>query len=91
MFRYALALMLLADVTISRAPKLDHQDYKLGVNVELVQLLVSVLDKKGMPIRGVEKCSTFTKTRLVKTSRYSNIISGSRSLNLFSGGLKMSA
>jgi len=38
MFRYALALMLLADVTISRAPKLDHQDYKLGVNVELVQL-----------------------------------------------------
>jgi hypothetical protein len=38
MFRYALALILLAGVTISRAQKVNDQDYKLGVNVELVQL-----------------------------------------------------
>jgi len=53
MFRYALALMLLAGATISRAQKVDGRDYKLGVNIELVQLPVSVLDKKGMPIRGL--------------------------------------
>ena len=32
MFRYALALILLADVTISLAQKLDDQDYKLGLH-----------------------------------------------------------
>lgn len=55
MFRCALALILLADVTISLAQRLDDQDYKFGVNVELVQLPVSMLDKKGMAIRGLSR------------------------------------
>jgi VWFA-related protein len=55
MFRYALALILLAGATISRAQKVNDQDYKLGVSVELVQLPVSVFDKKGMPIRGLSQ------------------------------------
>ena len=55
MFRCALALILLADVTISLAQRLDDQDYKFGVSVELVQLPVSMLDKKGMAIRGLSR------------------------------------
>src|SRR5262245_14761136 len=55
MFRYALAMILLGATTLSPAQNLDDREYKLGVNVELVQLPVSVIDKKGLPIRGLLK------------------------------------
>ncbi len=53
MFRHSLVLMLLAAATILPAQNQDDHEYKLGVNVELVQLPISVLDKKGFPIRGL--------------------------------------
>jgi Ca-activated chloride channel homolog len=48
------ALILLAVATMSHAQNVEDHDYKLGVNVELVQLPVSVVDTKGVPVRGLK-------------------------------------
>jgi VWFA-related protein len=53
MLRCSLALILLAAVTLSSAQNLGDRDYKLTVDVELVQLPVSVQDKQGLPVRGL--------------------------------------
>lgn len=57
MVRCFLAFILLAAVTISSAQTLDNsadnRDYKLTVDVQLVQLPVSVMDKHGYPVRGL--------------------------------------
>jgi Ca-activated chloride channel homolog len=53
MLRCALALILLAATTLTTAQHLDEKDYRLSVDVELVQLPVSVVDKKGLPVRGL--------------------------------------
>ena len=55
MFRWSLVLILLAAATLSSGQNLDDSGYKLGVNVELVQLPVSVLDKHGLPVRGLQQ------------------------------------
>src|SRR5262249_42946978 len=49
------ALILLAAVTLSSAQNLEHRDYKLTVDVELVQLPVSVVDKQGLAVRGLQQ------------------------------------
>jgi Ca-activated chloride channel family protein len=53
MLRGSIALTMLAMVTLSSAQNLQDRDYKLRVNVELVQLPVSVLDKQGLAFRGL--------------------------------------
>src|SRR5215472_2311027 len=46
----------LCDVPIiDSARTLDDHDYSVSVDVELVQLSVSVQDKHGSPVRGLEK------------------------------------
>jgi Ca-activated chloride channel family protein len=49
------ALILVAAVTLSSAQNLEHHDYKLTVDVELVQLPVSVIDKHGLAVRGLQQ------------------------------------
>src|SRR5215813_13489924 len=53
MLRFSLASMLLAAVTLSSAQSIEDHDYKLNIDVELVQLPVSVLDRNGLPVRGL--------------------------------------
>jgi Ca-activated chloride channel family protein len=55
MLRSWLALILLAFTTLSSGQNPKDQDYNLSVDVELVQLPVSVLDKNGIPIRGLQQ------------------------------------
>src|SRR6187401_1217395 len=54
MRRRFLPFMMLAAVTLSSAQNLPDSEYKLSVHVELVQLSVSVLDKLGLPVRGLQ-------------------------------------
>src|SRR5262245_59738355 len=55
MLRWSLALILLAAGSLSSSQNLDDRDYKLSIDVELVELPVSVLDDKGLPVRGLRK------------------------------------
>lgn len=55
MVRLSIPFVLLAVVALSSAQSLAEHDYSVSVNVELVQLSVSVQDKHGLPLRGLEK------------------------------------
>jgi VWFA-related protein len=55
MVRCAIAGILIAAVTMSFAQVSDDRGYKLAVDVELVQLPVSVLDKRGLSIPGLRQ------------------------------------
>ena len=55
MLRFLLALILMAATTVTTAQHLDNSDYRLTVDVELVQLPVSVIDKHGLPVRGLRQ------------------------------------
>jgi VWFA-related protein len=54
MLRFSIWLMLIAAATLSFAQSSGDQAYNFSVNVELVQLPVSVLDKHGLPVRGLK-------------------------------------
>jgi hypothetical protein len=73
MLRCTLALILLAAGTLSSAQNPTNRDYQLTVDVELVELPISVLDNHGLPVRGSsESISPSSKTSLSRTSRFSN-------------------
>lgn len=55
MLRLSIPFVLLTVVALASAQNLDDHDYSVSVNVELVQLSVSVQDKHGLPVRGLEK------------------------------------
>jgi len=55
MLRLSIPLVLLAAVSVASSPAQDGRDYNLSVNVELVQLPVSVLDKHGFPVQGLKQ------------------------------------
>jgi Ca-activated chloride channel family protein len=48
-------LLAAATATLSSAQNINDRDYNLTVDVELVQLPVSVLDKHGLPVRGLQQ------------------------------------
>jgi VWFA-related protein len=55
MLRLSIPLVLLAAVSMASSPAQDSRDYNLSVDVELVQLPVSVLDKHGFPVQGLKQ------------------------------------
>jgi VWFA-related protein len=55
MLRVLLTLALLASVTFSWAQETQKTDYTLDVQVQFVELPVTVLDKEGYPFRGLNK------------------------------------
>ena len=55
MLRLSIPLVLLAAVSVASSPAQDSRDYNVSVNVELVQLPVSVLDKQGFPVQGLKQ------------------------------------
>jgi Ca-activated chloride channel family protein len=55
MIRCCLVSLLAAAVTLSSAQGQEDHPYALKVDVELVQLPVSVLDKHGLPVRGLRR------------------------------------
>jgi len=57
MLRCLLPFALLAVSTLSLAQNLNDRDYNLTVDVELVQLPISVLDKDGLPVRGLQQAN----------------------------------
>jgi len=55
MLRCTLALILLAAGTLSSAQNPTNRDYQLTVDVQLVELPISVLDNHGLPVRGLRR------------------------------------
>jgi Ca-activated chloride channel family protein len=54
MFRILLALTLMPVAMLALPQAVQNMDYTVSVSVELVQLPVSVVDKKGNPVRGLK-------------------------------------